>query len=152
MFACAYTRMCATGRMLRHGNGPGRQVWTDPKLSILRGTRHRFRRVKGSLRGVRTRGWSSSQDQSSLSFVRRLQSSLCLLSGFCQGWGISICSRWRVGPLGGPALLATAQVSLRRIGVEVGGSCPCLLSKPKSIILCGGSLGSCVDEERSQLR
>ena len=39
--------------MLRHGNGPGRQVRSDPKLSILPGSRRPFRRVKGSLRGVR---------------------------------------------------------------------------------------------------
>ena len=34
-----FTRYCAvTGRMLRHGNGPGRQAWSGPKLSILPGT------------------------------------------------------------------------------------------------------------------
>lgn len=61
------------------------------------------------------------------------------------------------------ALLPTCDASLRRLffvcrcscgGAKASGTLPPSLTfiNPKNTILCGGSLGSCVDEERSQLR
>ena len=139
--------VCYDMAMVRDGRlGPIRS------RASLHGARHPSRRVKGSLRGVRTRGWSSSQDRSSLSFARRLLSSFVAPS-CSKGKAISICSRWRVGPHWDPALLASiADFSSEDRRGSRRELPPAFFRNPKSIILCGGSLGSCVDEERSQLR
>ena len=92
--------VCYDMAMVRDGRfGPIRS------RASLHGARHPSRRVKGSLRGVRTRGWSSSQDRSSLSFARRFLLFCCPL--LLEGRAISICSRRRVGPHWDPALLAS---------------------------------------------
>ena len=49
-------------------------------------------------------------------------------------------------------LLAVSSLSWEEIAWKAGGTLPPPPFETKNTILCGGSLGSCVDEERSQLR
>jgi len=123
LFTCASNSLCElTGRMLRHGNGPGRQAWSHPQPSILPGVRHPSRRVKGPPSGVRTTrvvtlaGWLVPVVH--LRVLRLVRRALCS----------SICLGRRVGPQGSRGACTVAVLLLPfgggGIGVKAGGKLP----------------------------